>query len=64
MKELDVLLEAFLEQQCKALENGAWPEFESLLQMEDNELWDWIQQPDRAEAAAFNDVLKLIRNGR
>jgi len=31
MKELDLLLESFLERNQQALESGSWPEFEALL---------------------------------
>jgi len=43
MKELDVLMEAFLECQATALGEGAWPELEPLLDEEDDRLWDWLQ---------------------
>lgn len=43
MKELDILLERFLEQHGTELESGAWPELEELLKAEDDALWDWLQ---------------------
>ena len=43
MKELDVLLEAFVAAESAALADGAWPEFEALLESEDDRLWDWLQ---------------------
>ena len=42
MKELDVLLEAFLARQMDALIDGDWPEFEELLKQEDDVLYDWV----------------------
>jgi antitoxin CptB len=39
MKELDVLLEAFLSKHSEALTSGAWTEFESFLDQEDDEVW-------------------------
>jgi len=63
MKELDVLLERFLEQQQQQLLNGAWPELEPLLENEDDLLWDWLQQPSCGPAAPFRDLLEAIRNG-
>ena len=43
MKELDVLLEGFVAAETAALADGAWPEFEDLLDTEDDQLWDWLQ---------------------
>lgn len=42
MKELDVLLEAFLAREKEPLLAGAWPQLESLLEQEDDVLFDWI----------------------
>jgi len=64
MKELDVLLERFLDQHQQLLMDGCWPELESLLQNEDDLLWDWLQQPACESAAAYREVLEKIRAGR
>lgn len=45
MKELDVLLESFIGKHAEELEQGAWPELEPLLAMEDDRLWDIVQNP-------------------
>ena len=63
MKELDVLLESFLEQDRQALENGLWPEFEALLQHEDDVFWIWVQHPDHRDAVDYHDILERIRHG-
>lgn len=63
MKELDVLLESFLEHHHQALEHGSWPEFEALLQQEDNVFWAWIQHPDHRNAVVYRDILEQIRHG-
>ena len=42
MKELDVLLEAFMAQQAESLAAGDWPQLEGLLRQEDDVLFDWI----------------------
>ena len=63
MKELDVLLERFLQQYESHLGDGAWPELETLLDQEDDLLWDWLQQPDTKQAAPYHDILDLIRRG-
>ena len=63
MKELDVLLEHFLEQHLQQLGDGSWPELELLLQNEDDLLWDCLQQPDCEQAASYREVLERIRRG-
>jgi len=63
MKELDVLLECFLEHHREALSAGRWPELEALLDSEDDILWDWLQNPSLPEAAAFKSLLERIRRG-
>jgi len=63
MKELDVLLESFLEQNQQILESGSWPEFEALLNNEDDVLWTWLQYPDHRDAVVFRDILEQIRHG-
>jgi succinate dehydrogenase flavin-adding protein (antitoxin of CptAB toxin-antitoxin module) len=61
MKELDVLLEAFLSKHSEALTSGAWTEFESFLDQEDDVLWDCIQNPAMA-SEKYGQLLKAIRN--
>jgi len=63
MKELDVLLERFIQKNDKALGQGDWPEFEQLLEHEDDELWDWVQNPAAANASGYRDLLTWIRHG-
>lgn len=63
MKELDVLLELFLQQNQQALERGSWPEFEALLHNEDDEFWIWVQHPDHCDAVVFRGILERIRHG-
>ena len=63
MKELDVLLEDFLLNYDSELRRGDWPEFEQLLQSEDDRIWSWIQNPAQAEAAPFENLLILVRDG-
>lgn len=50
MKELDVLLEAFLEREGPALQQGRYPALEELLDSEDDQLWDWLQGRQRPPA--------------
>jgi succinate dehydrogenase flavin-adding protein (antitoxin of CptAB toxin-antitoxin module) len=63
MKELDVLLERFLDAPDVRLETGQWPELESLLAVEDDRLWDWLQDPDRCDARPYRELLVRIRDG-
>jgi antitoxin CptB len=62
MKELDVLLENFIAGFEQDLAAGAWPEFERLLQVEDDRIWAWLQVPQCADAASFHQLLALIRS--
>ena len=61
MKELDILLERFISHQQQALADEAWPEFESLLQTEDDVLWDWLQDVSSPDAARYRNLLEQIR---
>lgn len=63
MKELDLLLESFLEQNQQALRGGSWPEFEALLHTEDDVFWIWVQHPDHLDAVVYRDILERIRHG-
>ena len=61
MKELDVLLERFVENRRDSLVEGAWPELEALLREEDDALWDWLQGADRPVPPEYRDLLRGIR---
>ena len=63
MKELDVLLERFLETNRTFLEEGGFPEMESMLEVEDDILWDWLQRPDLAAAEPYRKLLKKMIHG-
>lgn len=64
MKELDVLLEAFLEKHHDALVQGAYPELEDLLASEDDLLWDWLQLRKPAPKREWSSLVALIRDER
>ncbi len=64
MKELDVLLERFISAHEESLAEGAWPEFESLLDTEDDRLWDWFQNPDSGDARSYGALLREICRGK
>jgi succinate dehydrogenase flavin-adding protein (antitoxin of CptAB toxin-antitoxin module) len=61
MKELDILLEPFVAQHADAIAQGDWPELETMLDAEDDVLWDWIQNPGTATNPAFRGILERIR---
>jgi len=61
MKELDVLFEAFLENQARQLSEGAWPELEELLTLEDDVLFDWISGRDLPSDPAVLKLLDLLK---
>ena len=67
MRELDVLLEAFVNKQAGPLAANAWPEFEALLRCEDDRIWDWLQDPAQVltlpDAKDFGPILLEIRGG-
>ncbi|MBT8047910.1 MAG: succinate dehydrogenase assembly factor 2 [Xanthomonadales bacterium] len=64
MKELDVLLQPFVERNKDKLAQGAWPEFEGLLETEDDLLWDWLQHTGCESASRYRDLLDQIRHAR
>jgi antitoxin CptB len=61
MKELDIILERFLEREKSGLEDGKWPEFERFLRAEDDQLWDWFQQKVIPEDPAFQELARVLR---
>lgn len=61
MKELDILLERFIDRHEDALSNGAWPQLEIMLSAEDDVLWDWIQDPSATDNDLFRGILIEIR---
>ena len=64
MKELDILLERFIAQNPQPLAQGSWPEFESLLQTEDDVLWGWFQDPSLPGAAPYPKLLERVLGAR
>lgn len=61
MKELDVLLEAFLAANLAALDAGKWPELEQLLAFEDDALWDGLRGPGRSPGPDYDELIDAIR---
>lgn len=61
MKELDLILERFIEGQEEALTAGHWPELEALLDTEDDMLWEWLQDPAAPGAKPYRALLERMR---
>jgi antitoxin CptB len=64
MKELDVLLEAFIKTQGERLLAGEWPGLELLLDAEDDVLYDWISGRNLPPDPAMVELIKSITNVR
>lgn len=64
MKELDVLLEAFLEKQTPDLLAGGWPQLERLLDEEDDVLFDWISGRNLPADPAMLELVKRLTHAR
>ena len=63
MKELDILLERFIDKHQQSLAAGSWPELEALLHTEDDVLWDWFQDSTAPGATPYQELLEQIRRG-
>jgi len=64
MKELDVLLEAFLNAQGERLIAGDWPGLERLLDAEDDVLFDWIAGRNLPPDPALAELIEHITHAR
>ena len=64
MKELDILLERFVTDHEEALAKGEWPNFEELLKLEDDLLWNCMRDPDQPELAVFSELAAAIRQAK
>ena len=63
MKELDILLEKFMEKNELQLAEGSCPELEAFLQSGDDQLWAWIQDPARCDNRQYMGLVLSIRDG-
>lgn len=64
MKELDVLLEAFLASQHERLLAGDWPALEQLLDEEDDVLFDWVAGRNLPDDPAILELLNCLGHAR
>ena len=62
MKELDVLLEAFIAGNNEALLAGEWPAFERLLDEEDDVLFDWISGRNLPREPDMLEMINRLKN--
>ena len=60
MKELDVLLESFFEEQGSSLATGEWPQIEDFLDREDDVLFDWISGRDLPSDPGLRKLIKAL----
>jgi antitoxin CptB len=63
MKEIDILLERFVTTHAEALARGEWPALESLLEAEDDRLWDWLQGRAVPSDDARRELVEAMRRG-
>jgi len=64
MRELDVLLERFIDRNEPGLAAGDWPRLEELLSCEDDILWDILQDPGSPAAGPHGELLRAILDAR
>ena len=62
MKELDVLFEAFFDQQTDSLLAGEWPQLEAILSQEDDVLFDWVSGRNLPDEPEVLFLIKKIKN--
>lgn len=61
MKELDVLLEAYLEREWHAAGESERAAFQRLLEFQDPQLWDWLSGRQTPAEKELADVVSRIR---
>jgi antitoxin CptB len=59
--ELDILLERFMDEHYAALGEDELRQFETLLDLPDNDLWDMIMQKQQAKDQSLQPVLRLLQ---
>jgi antitoxin CptB len=62
MQETDLLLGRFAERRLDALTASQLDRFEALLDVPDNDLYDWIIEKRPAPAAFDDDVLGMLKD--
>ena len=59
--ELDILLQRFMDEHYNALRENELRQFEMLLNLPDNDLWDMIMQKQQAKDQSLLPVLRLLQ---
>jgi antitoxin CptB len=59
--ELDILLERFMDKHYDALGKNELRQFEMLLNLPDNDLWDMIMQKQQVKDQSLQPVLRLLQ---
>jgi antitoxin CptB len=59
--ELDIVLQRFMDEYYAKLDEGELQQFEILLDLPDNDLWDMIALKKEAEDMRLKPVLHLLR---
>lgn len=62
MLELDIILQRFMDNYYQQLSAEELKQFEQLLSLPDNDLWDLICARNKAEDDSVLPVLKLLQN--
>ncbi|HEY8010432.1 MAG TPA: succinate dehydrogenase assembly factor 2 [Rudaea sp.] len=61
MRELDQLLEWYLDTRYPQVDNAAKDAFAALLEQQDPELWNWLSGRDTPAVAAWQRIVDEIR---
>jgi len=59
--ELDIVLQRFMDQHYAQLDAAELRQFDSLLDLADNDLWDMITARKEAEDKSLQPVLRLLQ---
>jgi antitoxin CptB len=61
MKELDVLLERYMDERWARAGEAERDAFERLLELQDPQLWDWLSGRGRPQERDLADVVSRLR---
>ncbi len=61
MRELDQLLEWYLDQRYPQVDNASKDAFSALLEQQDPELWNWLSGRDTPPVVAWQRIVDEIR---
>ncbi len=61
MLELDIVLQGFVNKHYMQLDETELKDFDALLSLPDNDLWDMITSKKKAEDIKLQPVLQLLR---